>query len=133
MVVLERVTSVSRDSNIRLGDPCVVVPGGLRVFPWRRAATLNGTPISVTPREWRLLEKLAHEPYRVFSRVELQVAMWGDHGADVSSRAVDSHITRLRHKLGAPFLVNVWGHGYALLHRPVGPVACCPVCGRVAA
>jgi DNA-binding response OmpR family regulator len=57
---------------------------------------------------------------RVFTREELMRTVWGwgDAGAQLRTRTLDTHAARLRHKLsagGASFVVNVWGVGYRLL------------------
>lgn len=77
-------------------------PPGREVFTVeasRAEIRFQGTPLSLTRYEYRLLAALIAEPGRVFSRDELMRAAW-DH--DVSdTRTVDTHIKQLRAKLRA--------------------------------
>ena len=90
-----------------------VVHGGLRIDLAGRGVTVDGAPIELTKREFDLLSLLATNPGRAFSRAYLVERVWSDEG-DVFDRAVDSHIVRLRRKLGAAGnrIVTVWGVGY---------------------
>ena len=61
------------------------------------------------------------EPTRVFTKEELLRSIWGFRSLG-STRTLDSHACRLRHKLAARgdrFVVNVWGVGYRLVDGPV--------------
>lgn len=74
----------------------------------------EGRPLSLTRKELELLWLLASEPNRVFSREQLLSQIWGyDYTGD--TRTVDTHIKRLRRKLGAGEswrIGTVWGVGY---------------------
>ena len=64
---------------------------------------------------------LASEPARVFTKEELLRQIWGFRHLG-TTRTLDSHACRLRHKLGVhgdQFVVNVWGVGYRLVDGPV--------------
>jgi two-component system, OmpR family, response regulator BaeR len=77
-----------------------------------------GQGLSLTPLEYRLFRLLLSRPDHVFSRERLLDVAHRDHGdADISDRAIDSHIKNLRRKLhaaGAPtgLVVSVYGAGY---------------------
>lgn len=93
--------------------PQPIVRGGLRVDLADHVVTLDGAPVDLTPKEFDLLALLANHPGRAFSRDFLLEQIWGDdfEGFD---RAVDTHILRLRKKLG-PYgekVATVWGVGY---------------------
>ncbi|CAN5842049.1 response regulator [soil metagenome] len=82
---------------------------------WR--ASLHGTPLNLTRREFGLLQALARHPGRIFSRARLLELAYDDT-ADVTERAVDSHIKNLRRKLSvaAPehdWIRSVYGVGFA--------------------
>ena len=64
-----------------------------------RLVLLAGEPIALTQREFALLVDLASEPERVFTKAELMDQIWG-YPADCTTRTLDSHACRLRHKLG---------------------------------
>jgi two-component system response regulator ResD len=78
------------------------------------AVSREGRPLSLTRKELELLWLLAGEPNRVFSREQLLSRIWGyDYTGD--TRTVDTHIKRLRRKLGAGEgwrIGTVWGVGY---------------------
>ncbi|MEA5069302.1 MAG: response regulator transcription factor, partial [Christensenellaceae bacterium] len=76
---------------------------------------LNGQVVPCTPKEIEILWTLAGNPGMVFSREHLLQSIWGyDFLGD--TRAVDSHIKRIRAKLCIPEnpwdIKTVWGVGY---------------------
>jgi DNA-binding response OmpR family regulator len=74
---------------------------------------LNNAEIDLTPKEFDLVVLLASHPGRAFSREFLLQQLWG-YDYDGFDRTVDTHITRLRKKLGplGEKIVTVWGVGY---------------------
>lgn len=74
-------------------------------------AVLAGRPLSLTTREFELLQALISSPGRVFTREVLLAKLWGyDFFGD--ERVVDSHIKNLRHKMGTDYIETVRGAGY---------------------
>lgn len=74
---------------------------------------VDGMQVSLTPKEYDLLNFLASNTGRVFSREQLLNSVWGyDFTGD--DRTVDTHIKMLRESLGdyRRFIVTVWGTGY---------------------
>jgi DNA-binding response OmpR family regulator len=67
----------------------------------------------VTPTEFALLALFTGAPGRAFSRDELLDLVWKDD-FEITHRTVDTHIQRLRKKLGerADTIQTVWGMGY---------------------
>jgi DNA-binding response OmpR family regulator len=91
--------------------------GNLRMDLQTRRVTRDGAVISLSPREFELLQVLLKEPGRVFSRTELCERVWQrDHGYD--TRTVEIFITRLRKKVDAnsaePLIHTVRSVGYTL-------------------
>lgn len=79
-------------------------------------ASREGTPISFTSQEFKLLKFLAASPDRVFSREELLNQVWGYENYP-TTRTVDNHILHLRQKLEIDpvrprYFVTVHGTGY---------------------
>ena len=78
--------------------------------------TLHGKPLELTLREYNLLRKLMASPGRVYTREQLLDSIWGiDYVGDI--RTVDSHMARLRTKLGewgGAHLKTVYGMGYKI-------------------
>lgn len=104
---LQRPASVGKARRLSAGS-IVVDKVGHRV-------SVDGVFVSVTPREYRLLQFLMVNQDRVFSRKQLLVHVW-DRDASVGPRTVDVHIRRLRGLL-EPFgydryLQTVRGTGY---------------------
>ena len=91
----------------------VITHGELVIDPSGRTVTVEGTPVELTRREFDLLAMLASNPGRAFSRAYLLERIWGDE-IEVFDRTVDSHVVRLRKKLGATGqrIGTVWGVGY---------------------
>ncbi|MBQ4348434.1 MAG: response regulator transcription factor [Clostridia bacterium] len=77
---------------------------------------LGGREIELTLKEYNILKKFLEAPGRVFSREQLLDSVWGfDFTGDV--RTVDSHVARLRTKLGDwgnKHLKTVYGIGYKI-------------------
>ena len=90
-----------------------IARGSLHIYELERIVTLEGIELDLTPKEYELLLLLASHPGRAFSREFLLQQLWG-YDYDGFDRTVDTHITRLRKKLGAPGekIVTVWGVGY---------------------
>jgi DNA-binding response OmpR family regulator len=93
-----------------------VEAGGLAIDREQRRVRLDGNLLMLTAREFDLLWHFVQHPGRVFTRSELLADVWG-YGHDGYDHTVNSHINRLRSKLGdereqARFIHTVWGVGY---------------------
>jgi DNA-binding response OmpR family regulator len=91
--------------------------GGLLVDPPSRQVALHGEVLALSQKEFSLLRVLASEPTRVWTKAELLRTVWGHHTAG-TTRTLDSHVCRLRQKLGVGgerWVTNVWGVGYRLI------------------
>lgn len=75
--------------------------------------SVSGTPIELTATEFKLLRLLIERRGRVQSREHLLINVW-NYEADIETRTVDTHIRRLREKLGsqAALIETVRGVGY---------------------
>lgn len=88
--------------------------GSLEIDQVGREVRVGGEEINLTATEFNLLSMLAKYPGRAFSREYLLEEVWGDDVA-IFDRTVDSHIQRLRRKLGdveGGRIETVWGVGY---------------------
>ena len=97
-------------------EPARIDAGGLSIDREQRRVHLDGRELTLTAREFELLWYFARHPGRVFTRSELLADVWG-YGHDGYDHTVNSHINRLRNKLGdereqARFIHTVWGVGY---------------------
>ena len=115
-----RVAALLRRANQRRSLGRLRV-GDLELDPPSREVRIAGERIDLSQKEFALLRTLASEPTRVFTKEELLRNVWGFRTMG-TTRTLDSHACRLRHKLnarGASFVVNVWGVGYRLVDGPV--------------
>ncbi|TYG33787.1 response regulator [Lonepinella koalarum] len=90
--------------------------GAVKFDPTHHQVFLNEQEISLTTREYKLLELFMLNQKRVLSRtfIEEKLYSWDD---DVSSNALEVHMYNLRKKLGKQFIRTVHGVGYALGKR----------------
>ncbi len=88
---------------------------GLEVDVTRHRVFADGAELTLRPLEFKLIAVLLEHPDRVFSRGELLEEVWGASG-DIHTRTVDTHVRRLREKLGAygEVVETVHGVGYRL-------------------
>jgi DNA-binding response OmpR family regulator len=73
--------------------------GDLTIDPHRHRASVEGAEVALTPLEFEILLTLAREPGVVFTREQLMDRIWG-YRDYAGGRVVDSHVARLRRKLG---------------------------------
>lgn len=97
-------------------DEKMIELDGLKIDPLGRDVHYEDQQIALTAREFDLLYLLASYPGRVFSRAYLLDTLWGDTYGGFE-RTVDTHIQRLRRKLGQAGnvderIVTLWGVGY---------------------
>jgi DNA-binding response OmpR family regulator len=112
--VLERIQAVLRRSSGRVGAGVLVV-GDLTVDPFTRTVRMGERQLVLSAKEFALLQTLARQPTRVFTKAELLRDVWG-YLALGATRTVDAHACRLRKKLGGPrWVVSVRGVGYRLV------------------
>ena len=99
--------------NLRAGD-CLTA-GTLRVVLSRQQVMVEGKEVTLTPKEYALLVCLLRNRNVVLSREQLLVRCWG-YDYEGEARAVDTHIKRLREKLGsaAGMIKTVIKAGYKL-------------------
>jgi DNA-binding response OmpR family regulator len=91
-----------------------LVFGPLKLSIAHKEASINGTPLDLTRREWSVLECLVLNAGRVISKEKLlsAVASWND---ELTPNAVEVYVSRLRTKLGDAVVIRVIrGLGYRL-------------------
>ncbi|MEG0224093.1 MAG: response regulator transcription factor [Comamonas sp.] len=87
--------------------------GAVALDPAAKRATLDGVPVTLTAREFALLQALMRYPTHILSRAQLEEALYG-WGEEVESNAIEAHVYNLRKKLGTRFIVTVRNQGYGL-------------------
>ena len=113
--LLLRIRAILRRSNPEVKAEKSLVLGSLTIDPARHRVSVSGEESVLTSTEYKLLFTLAERPGRVQSRERLLQDVWG-YSSDADTRTVDTHITRLRAKLGdaGDMIITVRGFGYKL-------------------
>ena len=95
-------------------SPPLLEDGPLRVDVGEHTVSVDGRPVELTPKEFDLLTLLVRNPGRAFARDYLLDKVWGYTAAGLDTRTVDTHVLRLRKKLGpiGERIETVWGLGY---------------------
>jgi DNA-binding response OmpR family regulator len=97
--------------------PVVLAAGDLRLDPASRRVSRGGAEVTLTGREFALLEYLLRHLDRVVSKTEILDHVW-DAAEDIDPNTVEVYIGYLRRKVDAPFgrrsLETVRGAGYRL-------------------
>ncbi|MFH7337678.1 response regulator transcription factor [Streptomyces sp. KHY 26] len=110
--LLARIRAVLR--RRRPAEPEVLRHGPLVLDLRTRQVSVDGRQVTLTPKEFGILECLAADPGRLLSRQQVLERVWDDHWYG-PTKVVDVHIAALRRKLGAPGLIEtVYGHGFRL-------------------
>lgn len=110
-----RVAAHLRREKRRQGNRAVHFFGELTIDYAAREITVNGEAVSMSKREFDIVELLSLNPGQVFDRDRIYDSVWGIDG-DGSSDTVMEHIRKIRAKLGAytlhSYIDTVWGCGY---------------------
>lgn len=95
-------------AQLRIGDLAIDVP--------RHEVKIAGAVVTLTATEFKLLEILARRRGRVQTRERLLQDVWG-YDNPIDSRTVDTHMRRLREKVGAAarYLETIRGVGYRFI------------------
>jgi len=106
----------SKGEKTKEADENVIVSGELKLDRLNRRVYIDGSEVSLTAKEFDMLELLATHPQKVYSRSDLLSIVWGQ-GYPGDGRTVDVHVRRLREKIerspGDPRYVRTkWGTGY---------------------
>jgi two-component system, OmpR family, response regulator len=112
--LLARIRALLRRS--RVARPVVLRVGDLTLDPGTRRVARGGVPITLTAKEYAILEVLMRNAGDVVSRTRLTERVW-DEASDVLDNLVEVHVSRLRRKIdrgGVPLIHTVRGSGYWL-------------------
>jgi two-component system response regulator BasR len=109
-LVMRIRTLLRRSSGVR---PVMRLEGGTILNLGTQQVLLDATEVTLTMREWQILECLALAAGRIVSRNVLWESVW-ESGAAPDSNLIDVYIRRLREKLGIESIETVRGTGYRL-------------------
>ena len=91
--------------------------GNVRIDPQTREASVDGDPVTLTAREWAVLQPLIARPGMIYSRAQLEEKLYSWE-EEIASNAVEVYIHGLRKKLGHGFIQTVRGVGYVVPKQP---------------
>ena len=110
-LLMARIKAILNRSNKSNSD--VKDYGGIVIDPEGRTVTVDGKPIELSLREYELLKYLLDNENVALSREKILNNVWNyDYYGD--SRTIDSHIKKIRHKLGkkGKYIKTIRGVGY---------------------
>lgn len=115
--IILRMKAIMRRGQGEVGDTRLT-RGAITLDPSRHAVAVNGKPVRLTSVEFKLLSRLMERPGRVQARDRLLNEVWG-YESIIDTRTVDTHIRRLRKKLGkaADTIETVRGFGYRMREK----------------
>lgn len=115
--VIARVHAVLKRSELRKpqsgANPDLIQVGKVSIDVQKKTVTVDGEPVVFSKKEFEILNLLASNAGKIFSREDLINELWKD-APYVLDRTVDVHIARIRSKLGGckVYLTNRSGYGY---------------------
>jgi two-component system, OmpR family, phosphate regulon response regulator PhoB len=126
-----RLKAILRRSSTPLDDAAPLKLGPLALDVAAHRFYVEGKEVQLTTLEFRLLEHLMRRLGRVQSREQLLQEVWG-LSRNLETRTIDTHIMRLRDKLGSAraYLETVRGVGYRIVTPPTSEPPCTTPSGR---
>ena len=113
--LLARIRALLRRS--RVAQPAVLRVADLTLDPTTRRVTRGDGPVTLTPREYAILEALMRNAGEVVSRTRLAERVWDD-ASEVLDNLLDVHVSHLRNKIdhgaSVPLIHTIRGVGYRL-------------------
>jgi two-component system OmpR family response regulator len=85
--------------------------GNVAIDLGRRQVSVLDEPVTLSAREWAVLERLVARPGAIVTRSEIEESLYA-FGAEIESNAVEVYVSRLRKKLGKDAVTTVRGLGY---------------------
>ncbi len=110
--LLARVNALLRRPPLSQ-EPQVLRLGDLELDRIRRKVTRAGVTITLQPREFSLLEYLLLHQEQIITRTMLLAGVWNYH-FDPKTHIVETHMSRLRSKVGSDLIHTVRGSGYTI-------------------
>jgi DNA-binding response OmpR family regulator len=116
-----RVRALLRRTGTADAQAATLRVGDLEVDAGRFEVRVGGAPVNLTAKEFGIVELLAREPGRVFTRGQIIDKTFGFE-QEVSERTVDAHVVNLRRKIEADpaeprYVQTVYGRGYRMAEQ----------------
>ena len=112
--VLARLRAIMRRGIGQAGP--VLAVGDVSVDTRKLEVAVAGSPVELTPHEYRLVAYLAHNPERAVSQSELLDHLYGGDSA-FTTNSIEVLVGRVRRKLGGGHIETRRGYGYILRAR----------------
>jgi DNA-binding response OmpR family regulator len=109
-----RIKAVMKRKGVKVeASKALLAEGPVKLDIPRHTVTVSGKEVKLTAMEFKLLSLLLQRCGRVQSREDLLQDVW-DLGPDINTRTIDTHIKRLRQKLGdaSSYIETIRGYGY---------------------
>jgi two-component system OmpR family response regulator len=91
----------------------VLLLGSITINLATKSVTSNGKAVSLTAREWAVLERLLSRRGGIVAKPDIEQSLYA-FGAEIESNAVEVYVSRLRKKLGHGLITTVRGMGYKI-------------------
>lgn len=116
--MLARITALARRANVLGTKETNLQFGDYSIDLSSNSVMRNGDPIKLTQKEFELVLFLFRNIGRIVSRGHMLESVWG-HNKDINTRTADTHISRIRNKLGLVpengwRISAIYHHGYRL-------------------
>ncbi|ASL40888.1 MULTISPECIES: response regulator transcription factor [Acetobacter] len=113
--LVARIAAVARRYVTPRRQACYQI-GEIVIDRENGSVTRNEMELELTAREWAIMELLSRRPGRIYSRQQIDTALYA-LDQDVGSNTVEVFISRLRKKVGNTAIKTVRGRGYCLPDR----------------
>jgi len=123
-LVLRVQTILRRVNEGAVETPRMITAGKIVVDGERHIVTVSGEVVELTATEFKLLRLLMERRGRVQTREHLLINVW-NYETEIETRTVDTHVRRLREKLGdeADWIETIRGVGYRFAERKASETA----------
>ncbi|PTY05216.1 DNA-binding response regulator [Opitutaceae bacterium EW11] len=117
-LILRIQTILRRVQDALPEQPKKIQTGEIVIDVERHEASVHGEPVELTATEFKLLRLLMERRGRVQTREHLLINVW-NYETEIETRTVDTHVRRLREKLGteADWIETIRGVGYRMAER----------------
>lgn len=111
-ILVARIEALLRRSNKLLGDE-TIISGIIEFNKAAHSVNVNGTNVDLSHKEFELLEYFIENEKLALSREKILNSVW-DYDYYGDARTVDTHVKKLRSKLGeaGSYIKTIWGTGY---------------------
>lgn len=115
--LLARVNALLRRPTRGAEEASVLRSGDVQLDRLKRKVMRAGQPVALQPREFSLLDYLMSRQGQIVTRTMLLEGVW-DYRFDPKTNIVETHVSRLRAKLGGDLIQTIRGSGY-MFRAPV--------------